>query len=341
MEARPIPYAITDQQAITRLTALWALNESGLGGLLFGLGLPVTGFLVGGFAVILIGLIAWYSNRSYKDILQAMFLVLMVKAAVSPHSPPPAYLAVLFQGFAGALVYSSIRSFKIASIVLAVLAMAESALQKILIVTLIFGGNIWKAINTAAGQLFATGNNNFSWWLIGFYLLLYVFWGFLIGRFTARLPALIHRNASPVMEQYQREQYQFELLRTKEKPGAGKYLKWLWLSVILLFILVVFYTSHGVDRPGIVHVLLRTMAAVLLLFFVLQPLVNRLLRNWLQKRSRPAAASIRETMLQLPALKALVQPAYRMARQNSSAYGSFKQFILIMIVVSLYSPHRE
>jgi len=336
-----MPYVITDKQAITRLTALWALNESGLGGLLFGLGLPVTGFLVGGFAVILIGLIAWYSNRSYKDILRATLLVLMVKAAVSPHSPPPAYLAVLFQGFAGALLYSSIRSYKVASIVFAIVAMAESALQKILIVTVIFGENIWKAIDTAARQLLPVGTTHFSWWLIAFYLMLYISWGFVVGKLTARLPELIHRNAFSVMEQYQREKYRFEMLPVKEKSKAAKYLKWAWLSALLLFIVLVFYTTHGPDQPGIVYILLRTVAAVLLLFFVLQPLVNRLLKNWLQKKSRPAAASIRETMLQLPALKALVQPAYRMARLNHSAYGSFKQFILIMIVVSLYSSNHE
>ncbi len=91
--------------AITRLTALWAFNESGLGGLMFALKIPLTGFFVGGFAVLLIGLIAWYAQRDYRQVLKATVLVLIIKATVSPHAPLPAYLAVAFQGVAGALIY--------------------------------------------------------------------------------------------------------------------------------------------------------------------------------------------------------------------------------------------
>ena len=93
-----------NHSAVNRLTALWALNESGLGGVLHAAKFPFTGIFVGGFAVILISLIARYSNYSFKAILKATAMVLMIKAAVSPHSPFPAYLAVSFQGLLGALI---------------------------------------------------------------------------------------------------------------------------------------------------------------------------------------------------------------------------------------------
>jgi hypothetical protein len=116
---------------ITKLTALWALNESGLGGMMFALHIPLTGFFVGGFAIILIGLIAFYSGNDFRQIVKATVLVLIIKAMASPHAPPPAYLAVAFQGLTGAVLFSCIRNYKVAAMLLAILAMAESSLQKI------------------------------------------------------------------------------------------------------------------------------------------------------------------------------------------------------------------
>src|SRR4051812_9858770 len=92
--------------AVSRLTALWALSESGLGGIMHAMKIPLTGFFVGGFAVIIIALIAHFSDKSLRAILQSTLLVILVKAAVSPQSPFMAYIAVAFQGVAGALIFS-------------------------------------------------------------------------------------------------------------------------------------------------------------------------------------------------------------------------------------------
>ncbi len=48
------------QLAVQRLTALWAFSESGLGGILHALQMPFTGLLVGGMAILLISLIAFF-----------------------------------------------------------------------------------------------------------------------------------------------------------------------------------------------------------------------------------------------------------------------------------------
>ncbi len=47
---------------IHKLTALWALNESGLGGFLHVFNTPFTGLIVGGISILLISLIAYYAT---------------------------------------------------------------------------------------------------------------------------------------------------------------------------------------------------------------------------------------------------------------------------------------
>src|SRR5690606_29531378 len=90
--------------AIQRLTALWALNECGLGGLLHALNSPMTGLLVGSIAMVCIALICSLADDKWRTVMSSLLIVLIIKALVSPHSSPTAYVAVAFQGVTGALI---------------------------------------------------------------------------------------------------------------------------------------------------------------------------------------------------------------------------------------------
>lgn len=133
--------------AVFRLTALWAFSECALGGVMHALKIPFTGIFVGGFAVLSIGLLAHVSERNMAVILRSTLLVVLVKAVVSPHSPPTAYLAVGFQGVAGALILCNLRPFALAAYLFGFLAILESVLQKILVLYLFFGKSLFEAFD--------------------------------------------------------------------------------------------------------------------------------------------------------------------------------------------------
>ena len=98
-----------------------------------------TGLVVGGFAVIIITLIAKFSDTEFKQILKSLSIVLLIKVTISPNTPFPAYIAVSFQAFIGYVLFS-ILNINFGSILLfSVLAMLESAIQKLLVLTLFFG----------------------------------------------------------------------------------------------------------------------------------------------------------------------------------------------------------
>lgn len=116
--------------AIYRLTALWAFIEVGIGGILHAAKIPITGFVVGAMAVTILTLIARLSDENKRaTILQAVIVVVLIKATVTPHSGIGAYLAVLFQG-AMSMLFFPLLNFKLAAILVATLSMAESASQK-------------------------------------------------------------------------------------------------------------------------------------------------------------------------------------------------------------------
>lgn len=339
MPSVPVHQAAPNKTAITRLTALWALSESGLGGMMFALKIPLTGFFVGGFAVLLIGLIAWYGQRSFRIVAQATVLVLIVKATVSPHSPPPAYIAVAFQGFLGALVFRYIRNFKAAAVLLAVTAMAESALQKVIMLTLVYGRSLWEALNKMfegiSKDFPVLSGVSFSLVIVGIYLLLYVIWGFVIGIFSGKLPVLLQQNSEDLVRFY-KEKGVGDLVVSAVPKKKNKAWKWLSYALILAFILAVFWLSGMNSDKQILYIIFRTIAAILLLFFVLRPVMNWLIQRWLRNQDSATKKSASEVLSLLPAMRSYVKPAWQFAAQQGRGWRRLRNFIVNLLVLTLH-----
>jgi hypothetical protein len=326
--------------AITKLTALWAFNESGLGGLMFALKIPLTGFFVGGFAVLLIGLIAWYAQRDYKQVLKATVLVLIIKATVSPHSPPPAYLAVAFQGFAGALIYRYITSFRIASVVLALLAMAESALQKIIVMTLIYGKSIWLALDklfeSISKEFAIHADVSFSLLLIAVYLAVYLVWGLVVGVFSGKLPLQIEARKEEILQWYRQDREMIPVVALHK----NRKFRFVIYICILVFILTVFLLG-GNNKQQVLFILFRSLAAVLLLFFVLRPILNRLLHYWLSRQRSARKHDTATIIALLPGIRTYVRPSWQLAAKQQSKAKQLKYFIYYMVALTLYEERNE
>lgn len=334
----------TSSQVIFRLTALWGLCESGLGGWMHALHLPFTGFFVGALAIILISLIGWYSGFSFRQIVQSTLLVLMVKAAVSPQSPPAAYLAVAFQGFLGAALYSLLRSFRLAAILLGVLTMIESAVQKIIVATLIFGNALWEALDkffqSIAGEIHLAAGTRFSVWIILAYTAVYALWGFLLGIWISRLPRIIETRAATIRAELQ-------TMKPKAGPDPAKGNKRRgfriagYMLVLLLIIAVLFAQSGGLTENKALYIVLRTLAVLGMLVFIINPLLRTLIRYYLSKRTSLRKPALDQVLSALPALGSQVGPAYSLASQKHRGMKRIPAFVVILIVSAITPDEVE
>lgn len=194
---------------VERLTALWALNEAGLGGFMHAIKSPFTGIFVGGTAIMLITLIAYFAQNRTRAILKAAVIVLLIKFTVSPHSPLPAYFAVSFQALLGALLFGALPNLRMAALLLGIFGLLETALQKLFVMTIVYGNSLWEAIDVffnyvlqQFGLMTAPANFHASLWLMGFYVGLHTLAGVFIGWLAGTLPnELRHALADPVMRQ--------------------------------------------------------------------------------------------------------------------------------------------
>jgi len=316
---------------VYKLTALWAFSECSLGGIMHLFKIPFTGFFVGGFAVILIGLISFYSNQNYKTLTQATLLVIMVKAAVSPQSPPAAYFAVLFQGFIGAIIFSSLGFKLISTLLFGVIAMVESSLQLIINKTIFYGLNFWKAIdllfNNILNEFGLLLSQSFSLVLISMYVLLYAIWGLLLGYWCYFLPNKLSNKWAVISKEIE-SNISIELSSKKQNNFS---LKWIGILSTLLFVVVVLYVNGGKIWIGI-FLILRTIAIMALLYFVVAPLVI----YYIKKKSLSNQNSINLILVDLPKMKNNSLLAMQLASKNKNVIVKYKAFIENIIVITLY-----
>jgi ABC-type thiamin/hydroxymethylpyrimidine transport system permease subunit len=146
--------------------------------------------------VACISLLAWHFPQR-GIILKATIIVCVFKMMLSPHSPATAYIAVLFQGLAGELLFLNRKYFRISCLLLAVIALVESAIQRLLVLTILYGTQLWEAVNIFLSRLSGESSpTSYSWYFAAGYVLLHLVVGIFVGRFIATLPArLIKTNA--------------------------------------------------------------------------------------------------------------------------------------------------
>ena len=314
--------------AMQRLTALWAFTESGLGGIMHALQIPFTGLLVGGMAVIMICLIAEFSEYRYKQILKSAIIVLIVKAMASPFTPITAYIAVSFQALLGFALFSLLRVNYISIILLSTIAMVESAIQKLLVLTLFFGESLWKAMDNMvafAGKQLGYIVSNGSFWIVAVYLVIYIAGGFFIAwlayrtikNFDIANPLFILKESSAVNIDYNTGSKAF-------KKTSYKKIWLLLLAMVILSVILFFFSDD--TKQGWMEVLKTitwTLSALLIWFVLIGPLLTKSIQKLLKKKESRYSDEVARALSFLPVLKKLAALAW----QQSKLHTGFKRWL--------------
>lgn len=302
--------------AIQRITALWAFCESGLGGVLHALRLPFTGLVVGSFSVLCITMIAWLANGRYRQVLHSLLLALIVKAAVSPHSPPTAYFAVAFQGMAGYGLYRLIGVRAVSVYSVSVLALLESAVQKLLTLTLFFGKSFWKAADELLafiGKELSIALPLGSTVLVTTYLAIYLAGGIACGTLALRLLRDFRSEAEglPPLPAFKPGVPAAQRGRRRQRATLL-----IGLFVVTSIVLYFGTGSHQEGSLAVLQSLLWTATALLLWYGLLAPAALQLLHRYLLRRRAEHSGEVQEVLRLLPAFRQLAVAAWRQSAQQ-------------------------
>ena len=174
-----------------RLIALWVLCETMLGSIIHGAKIPGTGMLIASCSIVCISLIA-YHYPAKGSILKATLVVAIFKMMLSPQVSPNAYIAVFFQGLMGEALFWNRKMYSVSCLLFGIVVLLESGLQRIIVMTIVYGKDFWEAINTFINGL--TGQSivtNYSLLFVLGYLSLHVVVGTIVGICVGRLPQKI------------------------------------------------------------------------------------------------------------------------------------------------------
>ena len=328
-------------RAVDRLTALWALNEAGLGGLIHALRVPFTGVVVGSTAVVLIALIAFFAERKAKAILKATVIVLLVKATASPHTPLPAYVAVSFQGLAGAALFGLLPSLRLGALLLGVLALWQGAVQKLVVMSLLYGRSLWDSVDAVGrwilekmgsgpGELSPTG-----WFLVvylGYYTLAGLITGWLAGAIPREIALALERPPAPAPGPA-------EVPELISAPAMRR--PW-WrrtpfkTGLVLAALLAVLFCLQPGPAGWIrgVRVVVRTGLVLVAWLGVVRPLGRALFRRFRRREQGRYGADAARVIAQLPALRQTAAVAWR-ASGTGGGFRRWKRFLVELVVRAL------
>lgn len=318
---------LTEEQrhtAVQRLTALWAFTESGLGGVMHALKIPFTGLVVGGMAIIIISIIA---RINLKQLLKATMIVLIIKAMVSPHTPFTAYIAVSFQAVLGYALFSFLPISFFSILLLSSLAMLESAFQKLLVLTLLFGRSFWKAIDEMFAFIikqFGFSYSNGSQWIVGSYLVIYLVGGVIIAWIAHTIIRdLFTQRNTLVMERIQKINSEIYIGNIEKRK---KHYNKLWATILILVVLsAVLFIFAADEKQGwlaVIKTFSWTLSAILVWFTLISPLLTKLIQRLLQKKQSRYSDEILRTLSFLPLFRQLTGLAW----QESKLYSGFRRW---------------
>ncbi len=326
-----------NQHISNKLTALWALSECGLGGMIHAFKMPFSGFFLGGFAVLVIYLLALHSQNAFKQIIKSTILVMLVKAVVSPHSPWPAYIAVGFQGLSGALIFGLFKTSIASNILFSLLALTESAVQKVLITTLIYGKSFWQALdiffNAIQKEFHLSYNVSFSMVVIGIYVGIYILWGIILGIMMPFIPKQISKRKSQILHQYKNLIVGQDLVAVK---SVKKQFKYIGAFFMLLFVCVIF-TIFKPDYAW--FYLIRTTAVLIIFYAIIGPGFKWLVHAIAKKQSNNAA--LNQLISDVNSMKMLVKSAYILSKPASNKIKQVSNFVLNVFVLAMFVEHNE
>ncbi len=324
-----------------RLIALWVICEAFIGGIIHGMKIPVSGLIVGSFAVLLICLIAFHVPVK-GAIIKATIIVAVFKLMLSPQSPPAAYIAVLFQGFIGELLFSNKRFFRVSCILLGFLALFESAVQRIIVLMIVYGNDFWHAVNEFIRRLFhETTVSNYSLYLAIAYIILHsivgIFVGWLAGIICIRSGKWQNINKeyifAPIISGAE--------FSIDKKPGNSRKLKTIfiicWILLAIIFLQPLFSKSDTIIPLHIsLKIFLRSAFIILTWYLLISPLLLGLMKNWLQKEESKFKKDIQEILQILPSSKYLLSKSWRYSA-SKTGIKRIVFFVKILLMNTIYS----
>lgn len=317
---------------VQKLTALWVFLEGGIGGILHLLHLPVTGFVVGSFSIIINVLLAHYTQCNRKVMLQVLGIVLVAKFALSPYAPINAYIAVSFQGLLAIFIFPILGINRATIALYALLTMLENALQKPLVAYLVFGDALLIGLQNIAHKIF-----NISYLelkiIVTLYFTTYIVLAFLV---TQIIHQILHLGALQIIRELPSNLNLEEQISSQNNEIKKVPLRRFLLILFAFSLALIGLLSYFASTQYISIYIAKTLTIILFLQWILPHIWRKLQRTFVQKKQD----ELDLIQAQLPLIKAKIMTAFHLAKSQKK-YPKWKAFLIYTFYLQLFYENKN
>jgi hypothetical protein len=167
----------------------------------------------------------------------------------------------------------------------------------------------------------------------------YALWGLILGWWISKLPKQINLRRKEIKLQYIKSEQ--DRMPKPNKTWNSKNRSLLYVLYILLFIVTVFIMTNSENNSKVLYVVLRTTAVLLGWFVFVQPVLKFLIKRYASKNKEQKKFHVEQLIASLPALKQFAQQAYHLSSQTHKGFARYREFVFILIVITLHSDAIE
>ncbi len=214
------------------------------------------------------------------------------------------------------------------------LALVESSIQRIIVLTVLYGNNFWKALNEFIRKVTGeTSITNYSLVIAGAYIILHAIVGFMVGLFAGKIVqqskswSILHTEyLIPNPEQYN----EVEPIKTKKRKKIKYLFIFIWIALIVLFLQSYLHIGEPLLPPQLpLQILLRSLLIILTWYFLLNPLLNSLVKKWLNRQQIKSQHDINQVVLILPSTRYIFLKSWEL----SSSVKGWKRLLVFCKIV--------
>jgi hypothetical protein len=263
-------------------------------------------------------------------------IVIIIKAVVSPYTPFAAYFAVSLQGILGCLFFSTKKFYKLSALLLGLLVLFFSGVQKIILLTILFGNTLWESLDIFIKQIsieiFSIDHPeiNYSYVLIVAYVLLHLIAGLFIGIYAGRLPQRIDYYKGVIPSS-------ISSINGEEIPHREKRKKRSWILrptgifviVLSIGIIVFSYLSPDLEENVAISVmimLIRALAITIIWYGLLAPVVKKYFQKFVAKRKSEYSKDLEEIISMFPEFRVIVNNCWKLSG-DKKGYKRIRYFL--------------
>jgi MFS family permease len=219
--------------------------------------------------------------------------------------------------------------------------MIESAVQRILVLIILYGTSFWNAVDQFLSKLTnQQGITNYTMMIAAGYILLHAVVGLLVGWFSANMATKSVKW--PSNNYFIKETPEQNRSVNSQKSSSRKRLMKLSFFLIWVLLIIVYLQSiSGIGDPILpahvsLQILFRSLLIVLTWYFLISPIVLAMMKRWLEKQKENNHRDIHQVMLILPSVKNLVSKSWSISEGNSKLQR-VKMFFKILLVNALHN----